>query len=66
VIDLDEGGSESLKLLETARAGGTVPPLVIGFLSHIDRDLGAEARAAGVKTVPRGRFWSHLAEVLEG
>jgi hypothetical protein len=66
VLDLDEGGVAALAELTEARTEGIVPPVVIGFLSHVDKDLGRVAREAGCTTVPRGRFWTHLAELLEG
>lgn len=65
VLDLDEGGEAALEELKEARASGSVPGDVIGFMSHIDRALGRAAREAGCKAVARGRFWSHLAELLE-
>ena len=65
VLDLDEGGLAALNELTAARAAGTVPATVIGFMSHVDRELGRAAREAGCKAVARGRFWGHLAEILE-
>jgi hypothetical protein len=60
VIDLDEGRGEALEALETARTQGLAPSVVIGFYSHVDRDLGAAAEAAGCTPVRRGRFWADL------
>jgi AmiR/NasT family two-component response regulator len=60
ILDLDEGGNQALEALGEA---GDHPP-VIAFLSHVDRDLGRAARAAGCRAISRGRFWSHLPELL--
>lgn len=65
VLDLDEGGPQALEELLAARSAGLAPPKVLGFMSHVDRDLGFAAREAGCRAVARGRFWSQLAEVLE-
>lgn len=64
ILDLDEGGTEALGELNEARAAGEAPARVIGFLSHVDRELGRAAREAGCKPVARGRFWTHLSEEL--
>lgn len=64
ILDLDEGGTEALVELSEARAAGEAPARVIGFLSHVDRELGRAAREAGCKPVARGRFWTHLSEEL--
>ena len=65
ILDLDEGGLEALTELGEARTAGEAPADVIGFLSHVDRDLGRAAREAGCRAVARGRFWTHLPEILE-
>jgi len=65
VLDLDEGGVDALQELTVARAEGSAPAQVIGFLSHVDRDLGRAAREAGCRPIARGRFWTNLPEVLE-
>ena len=64
ILDLDEGGETALKELTDARSSGVVPPIVVGFMSHVDRDLGRAARAAGCRPIARGRFWSHLPDEL--
>ena len=64
ILDLDEGGLEALTELGEARAAGEGPADVVGFLSHVDRDLGRAAREAGCRAVARGRFWAHLREEL--
>ena len=65
VLDLDEGGPQALEELASARSAGLVPPKVVGFMSHVDRELGRAARAAGCRPIARGRFWSQLTEILE-
>lgn len=62
IIDLDRGREPALAAL--AAVGDARPPIVIGFLSHVDADLAAAARAAGCKPMPRGRFWSSLSQLL--
>ena len=64
VLDLDEGGVRALEELMEAKASGTAPANVIGFMSHVDRELGRAAREAGCHAIARGRFWTHLAEIL--
>lgn len=64
VLDLDEGGTRALEELVDARTAGLAPPVVFGFFSHVDRDLGKMAREAGCTTISRGRFWTHLTELL--
>lgn len=64
ILDLDEGGTEALAELRQARAAGEAPATVIGFLSHVDRELARAAKEAGCKPIARGRFWSHLNEEL--
>ena len=64
ILDLDEGGLEALVELGEARAAGEGPADAVGFLSHVDRDLGRAAREAGCRAVARGRFWTHLREEL--
>jgi len=43
------------------------PPRIIGFLSHVQTDLAAAARAAGADEVlPRSAFSARLPEILGG
>ena len=65
VLDLDEGGEEALGELSAAGAAGSTPATVVGFMSHVDRDLGRAAREAGCRPIARGRFWTDLAEILQ-
>jgi hypothetical protein len=41
-------------------------PRVIGFGSHVDDELLARARAAGIDAMPRSRFFRDIAGVLAG
>jgi hypothetical protein len=63
ILDLDRGRELALDELR-AVAADDLPPSVVGFLSHVDADLAAAARAAGCETIPRGRFWSGLPGLL--
>lgn len=66
VLDLDLGRAGVLESLADARAEGLTPGRVVGYFSHVDGSLRAQATAAGCRALPRGRFWSRLAEELAG
>ena len=66
VVDLDAGREKVLEALSRARPSGCVPPRVVGFYSHVDRELGQQATAAGVAAFARGRFWRELESILAG
>ncbi|MEA2452483.1 MAG: hypothetical protein QOG04_1193 [Actinomycetota bacterium] len=66
ILDLDEGGTDALDELIAARAADEEPERVIGFMSHVDRELGRKAREAGCRPIARGRFWAHLHDEAEG
>ncbi len=59
VIDLDEHGAESVTELR-ARFDGRI----VGYYSHVNRELGAAAQAAGAEIYPRGAFWKDLSQIL--
>ena len=60
VVDLSRPG-----VLDALAAGLGAP--VVGFASHVDRDLLAAAAAAGCPDpLPRSRFFGHVAEILGG
>ncbi len=62
LVDLNarQGALEGLTQL---CAGGQTP--VVAFLSHVQTDLAAQARAAGCQEVlPRSKFTADLAEIL--
>lgn len=60
VLDLDEGRDAVLEQLRAARSEGIAPGVVVGFYSHVDRQLGEAAEDAGCTPVRRGRFWADL------
>lgn len=64
ILDLDQGGTDALSELVAATAAGEAPGRVIGFMSHVDRELGRAAKKAGCRPIARGRFWAHLSEEL--
>lgn len=64
VLDLDLGRTGVLESLAEARAEGLAPGRVVAYFSHVDTSLRVQAQAAGCRALPRGRFWSRLAEEL--
>jgi hypothetical protein len=59
VVDLSRRG-----VIEALEAGG-LPDRVIGFGSHVDRDLLDAARRAGcTEVMPRSQFFGRLNQVL--
>lgn len=66
IIDLDEARAAGLGALNSARARGLAPARVLGFFSHVDDELGEQARSAGCEALPRGRFWRTLPQLLGG
>lgn len=66
VLDLDAGRDKVLQRLEEARSHGFLPGRVVGFVSHVDVELAATARAAGCEVTARGKFWRTLSELLSG
>ncbi len=63
VVDLN-ARSGPFEALERLQAGGVRIPL-IAFLSHVQVDLAARARAAGcAEVMPRSKFTQNLATIL--
>jgi len=63
VVDLN-ARSGPFEALERLQAGGARIPL-IAFLSHVQVDLAARARAAGcAEVMPRSKFTQNLATIL--
>jgi|SRR5215831_11802417 len=63
VVDLN-ARANPLDAVGRVHAGGREIPL-IGFLSHVQRDLAERARAAGCSEVmPRSKFTQNLATIL--
>ena len=65
VVDLDEGGPALVAALVEARRSGRLTSPVIAFYSHVDAAAGDAAEGAGIRAVPRGRFWRELAELVQ-
>jgi len=63
VVDLN-ARSNPLEAVGRVQASGRAIPL-IGFLSHVQLDLAARARAAGCgEVMPRSKFTQNLATIL--
>lgn len=63
IVDLN-ARNQPLAAVERLRAANPGLPL-IGFLSHVQIDLAAQARAAGFREImPRSKFTAHLPEIL--
>jgi DNA-binding NarL/FixJ family response regulator len=63
---LELSSADSLASVRALRQGkATAGVLVIGFLSHVDRELARDAEAAGVsKIMPRSQFSETLPDLL--
>jgi CheY-like chemotaxis protein len=68
VLDLNSARFEPLELLRTVKSDrdlGCVP--VVGFLSHVQKDLAVAARASGCdRVVARSAFTRDLPQILAG
>ncbi len=63
LVELSDGAVDAVAAMRTSGPDGALP--VVGFLSHVDRELGRRAEAAGVTTVmPRSQFAETLPELL--
>jgi len=63
IVDLNAGNTPLEAVQQLRKQQPTLP--VIGFLSHVQTDLAAEAKAAGlVQVMPRSQFTSKLPEIL--
>ena len=63
IVDLNERGG-AIAAIERVRAGNSGVRMV-GFLSHVQTELAAQARAAGCDEVmPRSSFTQNLAAIL--
>jgi hypothetical protein len=64
LVDLNLAGAiEAAGIWRTGPAGGEV----VGFVSHVDADTAARARAAGIgQVMARSRFVEVLPELLRG
>ena len=62
LVELNDGALEAVMKLRDG-AGTSLP--VIGFLSHVDRDLAQRAENAGVtRVLPRSQFSENLPDLL--
>jgi DNA-binding NarL/FixJ family response regulator len=65
IVDLN-ARSRPLEAIERIRTAKS-PVRVVGFLSHVQVDLAAQAQAAGCDEVmPRSKFTQNLAAILNG
>lgn len=67
VVDLNARGGaiDAITKLRASEDGSPNRLRVIGFLSHVQRDLAAQAQAAGCDEVlPRSAFTQNLAAIL--
>ncbi|MGH2751371.1 MAG: hypothetical protein ACRDK3_10965 [Actinomycetota bacterium] len=62
VLDLDTGGSSLIRAW--AELSGGAGPRTIGYFSHVDVELGRQARTHGIEAWPRGRFWRTLDDIF--
>ena len=64
LIELSNNGPlESVRSLRADKACGDLP--IIGFLSHVDRDLARDAEEAGLtRVLPRSQFSETLPDLL--
>jgi DNA-binding NarL/FixJ family response regulator len=65
IVDLN-AGSQPLQAIQRLRAAHA-SLRVVGFLSHVQRELAAQAQQAGCNEVmPRSSFTQNLAAILNG
>lgn len=60
ILDLDQIED----VAEWVRGRDLSTTQLVGFLSHVQRQAGTAAEAAGVRVYPRGRFWRQLPQLL--
>jgi hypothetical protein len=66
----DKTGSEDIAVADIGRAGAldaltnTTSSRRVAYVSHVDTDAIAQAKAAGVEVFPRSRFFSRIGEIL--
>ena len=68
VLDLNSSRFEPLALLGAVRSEGATRDVpIVGFLSHVQKDLAVAAREAGCdRVVARSAFTKNLPEILAG
>lgn len=62
LVDLNLDGALQAASHWQATTGGRV----VGFVSHVDAETIAAARAVGIEPMPRSRFVQQLPELLRG
>jgi hypothetical protein len=63
LVELSNSALEGIRRLRTASATHQLP--IIGFLSHVDRELAASAESAGAtRVLPRSQFSETLPDLL--
>ena len=68
VLDLNSGRFEPLKLLEELKSGESTRDIpVVGYLSHVQKDLAVAAKEMGCdRIVARSAFTKDLPKILAG
>lgn len=68
ILDLNSARFEPLELLEQLKGDDTLRGVpVVGFLSHVQRDLAIAARESGCdRVIARSAFTRDLPEILTG
>jgi CheY-like chemotaxis protein len=63
LVEVTPAALEAVAALKKSAAGRDLP--VVGFLSHVDRDLAEEARRLGIdRVLPRSQFSETLPELI--
>lgn len=67
IFDLNYGGVDALKLVETLKADAETKEIsLIGYLSHVQGELKLKAQGAGCDAVmPRSAFSQNLPQILK-
>ncbi len=63
VVDISYLGSEGMRLVFN---GLSSKDRVLGYCSHVDRELIAQAQQAGIEVMPRSKFFLDLQARLSG
>lgn len=64
IVDLNAAGVDPVEAIRACKTASS-PPFVVAYLSHVQKDLAAEARSAGADMVlPRSKFSEKLPELL--
>jgi CheY-like chemotaxis protein len=68
VVDLHSERSQPMQLARTLKADDNLRAIpLVGFFSHVETALAAEAQEAGYdRVLPRSAFTNNLAQILSG